>query len=103
MSSPSTYLCMDSPGRTRYAVRHGEHQQGRSRVIRGGSWNNNAKNVRAAYRNDNQPDNRNNNLGFRLARAHEHSAWMAGLPVTRCSSRLSVSCQQQKRKWTPVR
>jgi hypothetical protein len=34
-------------------------------VIRGGSWNNNARNVRAANRNANQPDNRNNNLGFR--------------------------------------
>jgi hypothetical protein len=37
------------------------------RVIRGGSWNNNAQNVRAAYRNHNEPTNRNNNLGFRCA------------------------------------
>jgi formylglycine-generating enzyme required for sulfatase activity len=35
-------------------------------VNRGGSWNNNAKNCRAANRNNNNPDNRNNNLGFRL-------------------------------------
>ncbi|MEA3465676.1 MAG: hypothetical protein U9R29_06680 [Thermodesulfobacteriota bacterium] len=33
---------------------------------RGGSWNNNARNARAANRNRNRPDNRNNNLGFRL-------------------------------------
>lgn len=33
---------------------------------RGGSWNNNPANVRAANRNNNSPDNRNNNLGFRL-------------------------------------
>jgi hypothetical protein len=33
--------------------------------LRGGSWNNNANNVRAAYRNNNHPDNRNNN-GFRV-------------------------------------
>jgi len=39
------------------------------RVVRGGSWNNNQTNARAAYRNDNAPDNRNNNIGFRLARA----------------------------------
>ncbi|HKI19360.1 MAG TPA: SUMF1/EgtB/PvdO family nonheme iron enzyme [Isosphaeraceae bacterium] len=37
------------------------------RVIRGGSWNNDAQNVRAAYRNHNQPSNRNHNLGFRCA------------------------------------
>lgn len=36
------------------------------RVNRGGSWNNNARNVRAANRNRNSANNRNNNLGFRL-------------------------------------
>jgi len=40
---------------------------GSNRVNRGGSWNNNAANTRAANRNRNNPDNRNNNLGFRLA------------------------------------
>jgi len=38
-----------------------------ARVNRGGSWNNNPRNVRAANRSRNTPDNRNNNLGFRLA------------------------------------
>ena len=33
------------------------------RVLRGGSWNNNANNCRVANRNNNDPDNRNNN-GF---------------------------------------
>jgi hypothetical protein len=37
------------------------------RVLRGGSWNNNANNCRVANRNNNNPDNRNNNNGFRLA------------------------------------
>jgi hypothetical protein len=37
------------------------------RVNRGGSWNNNPRNCRSANRNGNTPDNRNNNLGFRLA------------------------------------
>ena len=36
------------------------------RVVRGGSWNNNPQNLRAANRNRNTTDNRNNNLGFRL-------------------------------------
>ena len=32
---------------------------------RGGSWNNETHNIRCAYRNRNNPDNRNNNGGFR--------------------------------------
>jgi formylglycine-generating enzyme required for sulfatase activity len=36
-------------------------------VNRGGSWNNEPQNCRAANRNNNWPTNRNNNLGFRLA------------------------------------
>jgi len=35
-------------------------------VLRGGSWNNNHGNARCAYRNRNHPNNRNNNVGFRL-------------------------------------
>jgi len=38
---------------------------GSNRVIRGGSWNNNASNCRSANRNNNDPFNRNNNIGFR--------------------------------------
>jgi hypothetical protein len=39
-----------------------------SRVLRGGSWNNdNPDNFRCAYRNNNHPDNRNHNNGFRVA------------------------------------
>ncbi|HOD08925.1 MAG TPA: SUMF1/EgtB/PvdO family nonheme iron enzyme [Myxococcota bacterium] len=40
---------------------------GSNRVNRGGSWNNDARNVHAANRNNDAPGNRNNNLGFRLA------------------------------------
>ncbi|MBT4526186.1 MAG: SUMF1/EgtB/PvdO family nonheme iron enzyme [Deltaproteobacteria bacterium] len=39
---------------------------GSNRVKRGGSWNNKPRNLRCANRNRNNPDNRNNNLGFRL-------------------------------------
>jgi len=39
---------------------------GSNRVRRGGSWNNTASNCRSAYRNNNDPSNRNNNIGFRL-------------------------------------
>ncbi|MDR2482500.1 MAG: SUMF1/EgtB/PvdO family nonheme iron enzyme [Treponema sp.] len=41
---------------------------GTNRVKRGGSWNNDARNLRSANRNSNGPSNRNNNLGFRLVR-----------------------------------
>lgn len=50
---------------------------GTNRVIRGGSWNENARNVRAAYRNHNDPSNRWNNLGFRLARAQTRAGGLA--------------------------
>ncbi|MBF0452066.1 MAG: SUMF1/EgtB/PvdO family nonheme iron enzyme [Candidatus Magnetomorum sp.] len=39
----------------------------KGRLLRGGSWNNKARNCRSANRNRNRPDKRNNNLGFRLA------------------------------------
>jgi hypothetical protein len=40
-----------------------------ARVLRSGSWNNNARNCQAGNRNRNEPDNRNHNYGFRLAAA----------------------------------
>lgn len=42
---------------------------GSNRVNRGGSWNNSAANCRTANRNNWNPGNRNNNVGFRLARS----------------------------------
>jgi len=36
-------------------------------VVRGGNYFNNARNCRVSYRNHNAPDNRNDNIGFRLA------------------------------------
>ena len=41
------------------------------RVIRGGSWNNNARNCRPANRNRNAPEYRNHYLGFRVAAVQE--------------------------------
>ena len=46
-------------------------------VLRGGSWNNNSDNCRVAERNNNQADNRNNNIGFRVVR-------VAVVPSTFC-------------------
>jgi formylglycine-generating enzyme required for sulfatase activity len=43
------------------------------RVIRGGSWGNDARDVRAAYRYDFEPTNRSSNLGVRLCEFREPS------------------------------
>lgn len=40
--------------------------RGVNRVIRGGSWNNNAQNLRSANRNNRAPGNHNSNVGLRL-------------------------------------
>ena len=49
------------------AIREGTILKGSNRVNRGGSWNNDAANCRTANRNTNEPTNRTNNNGFRLA------------------------------------
>jgi hypothetical protein len=44
------------------------------RVVRGGAFNNNRRNVRCAYRNRNNPHNVNRNQGFRPVVAHAFPA-----------------------------
>ena len=51
----------------RRKILFGASDKGSNRVNRGGSWNNNARNCRSANRNNNDPGNRNNNLGLRVA------------------------------------
>ena len=52
-----------------------------NRVIRGGSWNNNATNLTAANRNNNTPTNRNNNNGGRCVKTMtQPSRERQGLP-----------------------
>ena len=61
------------------------------RVLRGGSWNNNARNCRAANRNRNEPGNRNNNIGFRLCfRLHFPSPSKGGPGARRSTDRRGV-------------
>ncbi|MFP4439332.1 MAG: SUMF1/EgtB/PvdO family nonheme iron enzyme [Chloroflexaceae bacterium] len=56
-------------------------------VLRGGSWNNDQSNARCAYRNHNNPDNHNDNIGLRLATR------AACPPEMRCA----VTCTPQRR------
>ncbi|MDQ3006852.1 MAG: hypothetical protein M3R47_15905 [Chloroflexota bacterium] len=39
-------------------------------MLRGGSFNNNHRNARCANRNRNNPNNFNNNIGFRVCVSH---------------------------------
>ena len=48
------------------AVPHVAGAAGNRRVMRGGSFNNNERNARCAYRNHNHPNNDWNNNGFRV-------------------------------------
>ena len=63
---PGFWLDSEKMGATslkqRARIKHGSN-----RVIRGGSWDNDAQNARVANRNDDEPGNRNANQGFRLA------------------------------------
>lgn len=60
--------------------------QERARVLRGGSWNNNRNNARCSYRNRNEPDNFNNNNGFRVV----CSTSLVSLPEMRCGVNCSA-------------
>jgi hypothetical protein len=57
------------------------------RVLRGGSFNNNQDNARCAYRNRNNPDNRNRNNGFRVVVAHIFRAYRKCPAVTTAGPR----------------
>ncbi|MCC6568015.1 MAG: hypothetical protein IT315_02140 [Anaerolineales bacterium] len=55
--------------------------------MRGGSFNNNRNNARCAYRNNNNPDNRNNNIGFRVCVSS------TSLPSAGNAARLRLGCR----------
>ena len=65
---------LEAAGSDFRAIRASKRECGLTlRVLRGGSWNNDATNLRAAARNGNQLDDRNDNIGFRVARDVERS------------------------------
>ena len=63
---------------------------------RGGAWNNNPDNLRASLRNRNNPDNRNNNIGFRVVCVPHR----AGLPMADLLRRLRFArCGGGQPRW----
>ncbi|MBN1340610.1 MAG: SUMF1/EgtB/PvdO family nonheme iron enzyme [Bacteroidales bacterium] len=56
-------------------------------TVRGGSWINNDRNLRCAYRNRNNPDNRNNNLGFRVVLSTFFNCWKCPASLVRMPGR----------------
>ena len=67
---------------------------GGDRVIRGGSWNSNARDVRAANRNWNDPGNANDRMGFRLLGALVRAGWPARDPIGLAYA--GLSCDESK-------
>ncbi len=59
---------------------------GMYRVVRGGSWNSASVNCRSAYRNQNVPDNRNNDIGFRLVFVPQLISFAGWLLLNRCKT-----------------
>ena len=67
--------------------------KGSNRVLRGGSWNNDAANCRTANRNTNEPTNRNTNNGFRLAL---NSAGMEAIALRLQTEQIVFPSEQEK-------
>jgi len=71
-------------------------------VNRGGSWNNPARNCRSANRNNNEPGNRNNNLGFRVSlarRKSEHVRRTGQGPVPNAMNFAAGQNRKARRVW----
>lgn len=72
--------------------------QAKGAVLRGGSWNNNGRNLRSAYRNHDHRDNADiigDNNGFRLARAHVATGWRSRTRQHPVMAGAYPSCKQQ--------
>ena len=72
-------------------------------MLRGGSWNNdNPTNLRSAYRNNNTPDNRNNNIGFRCVWVGGSSPKAEGFGVMPGGLRLPGQSQESSLTAVPA-
>ncbi|MCP3868510.1 MAG: SUMF1/EgtB/PvdO family nonheme iron enzyme, partial [Gammaproteobacteria bacterium] len=66
-----------------------------NRVLRGGSWINHPQNLRAANRNNQHPDIRNDNNGLRLAGALKIVVNTAGCSLNQLLDTLHFGGQKQ--------
>jgi len=64
-------------------------------LLRGGAWNNNTTNLRCAYRNNNNPNNANNNYGFRCVRGIQRRASAARRRAERLRPRMMTAFPQE--------
>jgi hypothetical protein len=64
--------------------------------LRGGSWNNNQKNARVSARNDNNPNNWNDNIGFRLV---AHVIHLGESPHRQCLVSSQTRAEVRKTAW----
>lgn len=67
-------------------------RQQKRAVCRGGSWNDNGRNLRSAYRNNGWHDIDNN--GLRLARAHVAAGWRNRTRWPPVMNPLADSCER---------
>ena len=68
--------------------------KGTNRVNRGGSWNNDAANCRTANRNTNDPTNRTNINGFRVALNSADERLRTIVLLTYAMAKLSFQTEQ---------
>jgi hypothetical protein len=73
-----------------------------NRVLPGGSWNNNANNARCANRDNNNPDNANNNIGFRCVRGIREGAGGHTCPLRAGGVCQSTDCRSVPSESPPV-
>lgn len=66
---------------------------------RGGSWNNDARNCRSANRNNNEPENRNNNLGFRASLARRKLEHVRRTGQGPAPDQASAGSGQNRKAW----
>ena len=78
-------------------------QTHRCRVVRGGAFNNTDNNMRCANRNYNHPNNRNNNLGFRVVVSTFLFADTTVIPVMPGGSRTSFRPRSKMAESVPGR
>ncbi len=72
-------------------------------ALRGGSWINNQRNARVSYRNHNEPNNFNNNKGFRLVVAPDFQLYQGQKTLAGKAVALrSAAGQERQRGPVPV-